>query len=540
MSPIVECVPNFSEGRDQKVIDAIADSIRSTPGCTVLDVDPGPSTNRTVYTFVGKPDDVVQGALNAARVAFKLIDMRHHKGAHPRLGAMDVCPFVPVSDVTLEDCCKCARKLSELMSEELRVPVYLYGAAASQGYRTTVAQIRAGEYEDLANRIKDPQWAPDFGPAEFIPSWGASMVGVRKFLIAYNVNLLSTKEQAHRIALNVRDQGRGPEQPGRLKAVQGIGWYLDEANMAQVSLNLIDHDITPLHVAFEEICRDAQELNLPVIGSEIVGLVPLKAILQAAEYYITRDDLFVLDEDQKVRLIVNKLGLSSLKHFQPQERVIEYRLGVTSCPGPLINLTTEKFVKSVGARTSAPGGGSVAALLAALGSALGTMVGQMTYGKRQFEHLDSQMRELIPVLHRAMNSFLPLVDTDTAAFNKYMEALKLPRKTAEEEEAREIALQNGLLEAVKVPFNLAIEVNKLWPTLERMARVCNKGTTSDLQVGVRCLETSVWGAYYNVKINLGSLKDMDSKQQLQADIDSAVKTANDGLHKVLDILSNRE
>lgn len=539
MCQVVECVPNFSEGRDQKVIDQIAAAIRDTEGCTLLDVDAGTSTNRTVYTFVGKPAAVVRGAFNAARTARRLINMAAHRGEHPRLGAMDVCPFIPVRGVTMEECVTCAKELGHLLASELDIPVFLYGAAATRDYRKTVAQIRAGEYEALANRIKNVEWEPDFGPSRFVPEWGATMVGVRKFLIAFNINLISTKEQAHRIALNIREAGRGPSEPGRLQAVQAIGWWLEEANIAQVSTNLADHDVTPIHVAYEEVCKDAAALNLPVVGSEIVGLVPLVTLLQAAEFYIQRDGLLVLEEDQQVRLAVSKLDLSSLKPFLPKERVIEYRLGITGS-GPLVRLPTENFVRSVAARSSAPGGGSVAALLAALGAALGTMVGQLSYGKRQFESVDGTMRQLIPILHSAMNNFLPLTDADTAAFNQYMEALKLPKQTPEEKAVRDGALQAGLQKAVTVPYNLAMEVNRLWPTLVKLATVGNLTTISDLQVGARCLETSVWGAYHNVLVNLEGLTDTAAKEKVQAEMEAAVRVAQDGLKMVLSALTDRK
>ncbi|KDR11512.1 Formimidoyltransferase-cyclodeaminase, partial [Zootermopsis nevadensis] len=494
------------------IIDEIAGSIRDTAGCILLDVDAGASTNRTVYTFVGEPDAVVSGALNAAKTASKFINMAVHKGEHPRLGAMDVCPFIPVRGVTEEQCVFCANELGRLLASELDVPVYLYGAAASQAYRKTVAQIRAGEYEGLPNRIEDENWKPDFGSSKFVPRWGATMVGVRNFLIAYNVNLISTKEQAHRIALKIREQGRSTAESGRLPAVQAKGWWLEEANMAQVSMNLTDHDVTPIHVAYEQVCKDAAALNLPVVGSEIVGLVPLTSLLQVAEYYISRDNLFVLEEDQKLRLAISRLGLSSLKPFVAKERVIEYRLG-DATSGSLVRLSTESFVRAVGSRSSEPGGGSVSALLAALGAALSTMVGQMTYGKRQFESVDGAMRELIPIVHRAMNNFLPFVDADAEAFNQYMVALKLPKKTPEEAAVRDKAMQEGLKKAVEVPYNLAKEVNRLWPTLVRLAALGNQATISDLKVGARCLETSVWGAYHNVATNLKELREDETKSE---------------------------
>ncbi|XP_067005127.2 formimidoyltransferase-cyclodeaminase [Anabrus simplex] len=539
MEKIVECVPNFSEGRDKEIIDAIANAIRSAPGCTLLDVDPGVSTNRTVYTFVGDPSAVIQGALSAAKIASSLIDMSLHTGEHPRLGAMDVCPFIPVRGVTMEDCADCARQLGALLAEALDIPVFLYGAAAKREYRKTVPQIRAGEYEGLERKLSDDRWRPDYGPCEFRPRWGASMVGARSFLIAYNINLISTKEQAHRIALNVREQGRGPAQPGRLRCVQGLGWWLEEAQIAQVSLNLLDHEQTPIHEAYEEVCRDAKELNLPVVGSEIVGLVPLKAILQAAKFYMERDNLFVLEEDQQVRLVISRLGLSSLQPFIPRERIIEYRLPGSGKAGPLARLTVETFVSSVGARTPAPGGGSVAALLGALGAALGTMVGQMTYGKRQFEEYDTIMRRLIPKVHSVMKELVPFIDADTSAFAKYMEALKLPKRTEEEELARNNALQEALCGAVKVPLSMAQTANRLWPSLRELATVCNLGTASDLQVGARCLETAAWGAFYNVHINLRDLQDTTLKEQFFSAAKQAVESAEQGCAAVLEVMEKR-
>ncbi|XP_039979193.1 formimidoyltransferase-cyclodeaminase isoform X1 [Xiphias gladius] len=419
MAQLVECVPNFSEGRDKEVIDAISAAVSGTRGCSLLDVDPGASTNRTVYTFVGSPEAVVEGALNAARQAFSLIDMSKHSGEHPRTGALDVCPFIPVQNVTMDDCVRCADVFGRKLAEMLHVPVYLYGEAARKETRRSLPSVRAGEYEALPDKLTRDEWAPDFGPAVFVPSWGATVTGARKFLVAYNVNLIATKEQAHRIALDIREQGRGKDQPGLLKKVQGMGWYLDEANVAQVSTNILDYELTPLHAVYREICRDAEDLNLPVVGSQIVGLIPLKALLDSADFYIDRDRLFVMEEEHKVRLVISKLGLDSLGPFNPKERIIEYMVRSQEDAG-LVSLSLQQFVQSVGARTAAPGGGSVSAAVAALGAALGAMVGQMTYGKRQFENLDGVMRRLIPPFHRAMNELLHMVDADASAFNSYM------------------------------------------------------------------------------------------------------------------------
>lgn len=461
MPKIIECVPNFSEGNDEKIINAISEAIRKTTGVSLLDVDPGKSTNRTVYTFVGNPDSIIEGALNAAKAAFPLIDMRNHKGEHPRMGALDVCPFIPISDVSVEECVQVSKKFGERLAEELKVPVFLYGAASNQDYRKTMPQIRAGEYEGLEEKLKAAEWKPDFGEPCFVPSWGGTVTGVRKFLIAYNVNMLSTKEQAHRIALDLREKGRSPSEPGRLKACQGIGWWLEEANIAQISLNLTDMDVTPMHVAYEEAKSGAAELGLAVTGSELVGLVPLQSILAAAEFYIEKEGLMVLEEDQKVHLAINRLGLSTLSPFNPKERIIEYCLQ-TDEKNLLISKTVSDFVKSVGARSAAPGGGSVSALVGALGCALAAMVGKLTYGKKQWVHLDTRMRALLPPLHGSMLRVLELVDKDTEAFNDFFSAMKLPKETPEQIATREEEMQKvtNLWKLFHLKLNTKFCINK--------------------------------------------------------------------------------
>ncbi|KAK9410978.1 formimidoyltransferase-cyclodeaminase [Crotalus adamanteus] len=434
MSKLVECVPNFSEGNNKKVIDEIGKAISQTKGCLLLDVDAGPSTNRTVYTFVGSPEDVVVGALNAAKIAFQLIDMAKHKGEHPRMGALDVCPFIPVRNVTMEECIYSANLFGRCLADELQVPVYLYGEASLKESRRSLPAIRAGEYEALPEKLKKTEWTPDFGPATFVPRWGATVTGARKFLIAYNINLLCTKELAHRIALNIREQGRSKSQPGRLKQVQGMGWYLDEENIAQVSTNLLDFETTPLHVVYEEVCKDAKDLNLPVVGSQLVGLIPKKAMLDVAEFYIKKENIFILEEEHKIRLVINRLGLDSLSPFSPKERIIEDMVEDDGEKGSLVSLSLHAFVQKVGARSAAPGGGSVSAAISSLGAALGCMVGLMTYGKRQFEDLDPVMRQLIPPFHQTMNQLIAIVDRDSLAFSSYMDAMKLPKQTSEEKE----------------------------------------------------------------------------------------------------------
>eukprot|EP00795_Rhopilema_esculentum_P014679 gene14679-5770_t len=601
MAKIIECVPNFSEGIDQAVIDAISHAIQATDGCSLLDVDPGTSTNRTVYTFVGPPEAVVTGAINGAKAAAGLIDMRRHQGEHPRLGALDVCPFIPVANATMDDCIECANMFGKRASEELGIPVYLYGFAAKSDYRRAVPQIRAGEYEGLAEKIKKDEWKPDYGPAEFIPSWGATIAGARKYLIAYNINVLGTKEQAHRIALNLRENGRGPDKPGKLKKVQGLGWYLQEANLAQISLNLLDFEETAIHTAFEEAKKDLEEINIGICGSEVVGLVPLKSILMAADYYMGKENLFIMDEKQKVRLwrcpvvmsigdlqwscpvvmtsghvqwscpvvmsngdvhcghvqwscpvvmssghvqwscplVIERLGLSSIKPFIPEQRIIEFMVG-TEKSSPLASSSLRQFIYALGSRSSAPGGGSAAAAIAAMGSALGLMVGWMSYGNRKFEHLDATMRQLIPPLQKTMLELVPMIDADTNAFNEYMAALKMSHKTPEETERREAAMQGGLKTAISVPLKVMQTANQCWETMVKMAEVGNIATISDIQVGAKGLETGVFGAYCNVMINLKEIKDESYLCTVKTEAESGLKLAKSKLDEVLKVCEERQ
>jgi glutamate formiminotransferase / formiminotetrahydrofolate cyclodeaminase len=539
MRQLVECVPNFSEGRDRAVIDAIAEAIRATAGCSLLDVDPGASTNRTVYTFVGTPRAVVEGALAAARVARLRIDMRGQKGEHPRVGAMDVCPFVPVSGVTMADCIGLANELGKRLATELGVPVYLYGHAAKAEHRRTLQQIRAGEYEAIAGRIGTPEWAPDYGPAEFVPQWGATCAGARDFLIAYNVNVLGTKEQAHRIALNIREQGRGPDEPGRLKAVRAIGWWVEEYGLAQVSINLEDYRTTPPHVALEACVEEARALNLAVAGSELVGLIPLQAVLMAAEHYIAKEGLFIPDERQKIRLVVERLGLSSVQPFVPETRIIEYMIPKTD-DEPLASGTVRGFVELLGSRTPAPGGGSASALVAAIGAALGTMVGWMTYGKRKFEEKDAVMRRLIPPLHEGMKALLPLIDRDTRAFDAYLAAVGMPKDTDEEKAARRTAMQEGLKAAVQVPLEVMKTADRCWEAMAEMAAHGNPASRSDLEVGAKALEAGIWGASRNVATNLPGIEDEPFRQATAQEADALAARAVMMRDEVLEILALRQ
>jgi glutamate formiminotransferase / formiminotetrahydrofolate cyclodeaminase len=538
MKKIVECVPNFSEGRNKETIDAIAEAIRNTPGCTLLDVDPGRSTNRTVYTFVGEPDAVVEGALAGARVARGKIDMRTHKGEHHRMGALDVCPFIPVANVTMDECVALSKEFGQRAADELGIPVYLYEASATQVYRRKLPQIREGQYEAVKDRIVTPEWKPDFGPAKFIPEWGATVTGARFFLIAYNVNLLSTPNQAHRIALNLREAGRGPDDPGRLKEVKGMGWYVDDYNLAQVTVNLTNYRITPPHILFEEVKKEAARLNVAVTGSEIVGVVPLEAVLAAAEYYIEKEHLFVLDEDQKVRLAVERLGLNSVAPFKPKEKIIEYIIAEPP-DEPLAGLSVRQFIEEVASRSSAPGGGSVSAAIAAMGAGLGSMVAKLTLGVRKFEDVDAKMRTLIPPLHEAAHALIPMIDADTHAFNDYVAALGLPKDTEDDRAYRTKQLQLGLKKAIDTPLSVMTTADGAWDALAQVAEYGNIASKSDVEVGAKALETGIWGAYKNVVINMAGITDDTYKNETLEKADALKDRAADMCRKVLAILDSR-
>ena len=538
MARLVECVPNFSEGRDRATIDAIAEAIRASAGCTLLDVDPGGSTNRTVYTFVGAPEAVVEGALAAARAARGRIDMRKQKGEHPRVGALDVCPFVPVAGVTMQDCVALADAFGERLAAQLGVPVFLYGHAARAGHRRTLQQIRAGEYEALAERVSRPEWKPDYGPAAFVPDWGATCAGARDFLIAYNVNVLGTKEQAHRIALDIREAGRGPGQPGRLKAVRAIGWQVEEYGLAQVSINLEDFHTTPPHVAFEACREQAKAIGVGIAGSELVGLIPLEALLLAAEHYVAKEGLFIVDERQKIRLAVERLGLSSVQAFLPEKRVIEYMIPKGE-DEPLAQASVRQFVEALGSRAPAPGGGSASALMAAMGAGLGAMVGWMTYGKRKFADQDKVMRRLIPPLDEAMRALLPMIDRDTCAFDAYLAAAGMPKASPGEEEVRRRAMQDALQAAVQVPLEVMRTADRCWEAMAEMAEHGNPASRSDLEVGAAALSAGIWGASRNVAINLPGIEDEGLRDRTAAEAERLATRADQERKRVLDILARR-
>ncbi len=538
MNKIVECVPNFSEGRNIQIIEAIANAIKNVNGITLLDVDPGKSTNRTVYTFVGSPEVIVEGAMAASRVAFKMIDMSKHKGEHPRLGALDVCPFIPVANVSMEECVQLAEEFGKKLAEEFSVPVYLYEYAAKSDYRRKLPDIRSGEYEGLADKLHHEEWKPDFGPTKFVPSWGATVTGARNFLIAYNVNVLGTKQQAHRIALNLREAGRGITEPGMLKEVKAIGWFVDEYNMAQISMNLTNFEITPIHIAFKSALNESKKLNVALAGSEIVGLIPLKSILMSADYFIEQENLMILEEEMKIKLVVDRLGLNAITPFEPKKKIIEYLIEENK-EERLINLTLKDFIGEIAARTSSPGGGSASASIAAIGSGLATMVAQLTYGIRKFESVDKQIRAILPKLYNTTLNLIPMVDKDTKAFDEYMEAMRMPKETTEEQLIREQKMQDGLKKAVEVPLNTMKIANAIWKEVQEVARFGNIASHSDIEVGARALEVGIWGAYRNVLINLPNISDEKFKSDTLKESEAIVEIAKNECAKTLQIIQDR-
>ena len=526
MTKLVECVPNFSEGRDRKIIDAISDAVRSVSDVKLLDVDPGADTNRTVYTFVGTPEGVKEAAFQAAKKAHELIDMSKHSGAHPRMGAMDVCPFVPVSGVTMDECAQIAKDLGQRLGEELEIPVYLYEFAATSPDRQSLADIRTGEYEALEEKFKDPKWKPDFGPAKFKHKWGASVVGAREFLIAYNVNVnTKDKKLANEIALNIREGGRAKKDasgklvkdekgnsvkvPGRLKAVRAIGWYIEQYRQAQVSINLINYNTTPLHVVFETAREEAEKLGLIVTGSELVGLVPLKPMLDAGKFYLKKQGKSAgVPEKELVEVAVRSLGLDQLSEFDPAKKIVEYNF---IQPAPLMSLTTRDFVDEVSSESPAPGGGSVAALAGSLCAALSAMVANLTVGKPGYEKVWPEMSDLAEKGQDIKDKLAKAVDEDTNVFNHLMEAMRLPKSTPEQKAVREKAMEEGYKKAAAVPLQTAKTCLEAMRISLTAAQKGNANSASDAGVAALMARAGVEGAVLNVLINLGSIKDQAFK-----------------------------
>ena len=528
MTRLVECVPNFSEGRNRATIDAIAEAIRGVSGVKLLDVDPGADTNRTVYTFVGEPEAVTEAAVRAAKRAYELIDMAKHSGAHPRIGAMDVCPIVPVAGITMDECVEVARTLGRRVAFELDVPIYFYEYAATSDARRSLANIRTGEYEGLERKLEDPQWQPDAGPARFDPRYGASVVGAREFLLAYNVNLNTRdKKLAHEIALNIREggrvkrdaqgnpvvdaEGRQVKQPGRLQAVRAIGWYIEQYRQAQVSINLLNYKISPLHVVFETVRDEADKLGLIVTGSELVGMTPLQPMVEAGRFYLQKQGKSTgAPAAELVELAVRSLGLDQLAPFDPDKKIIEYQFRTR---GPLASMPVDRFVDEVSSDSPAPGGGSVAALAGSLGAALAAMVANLTVGKKGYEGAWEDLSALAERAQEVKAALVRAIDEDTEAFNGVMAATRLPKGTPEEQAVRARAIDEGYQQAARVPLGTARLCLQAIELAGEVARTGNVNSASDAGVAALVGRAGVEGAALNVLINLGFIEDEAFKTQ---------------------------
>src|SRR5437763_2692778 len=558
MEKLIECVPNFSEGRDEDVIRQISDAIKSTDGVSLLDVDPGATTNRTVVTLVGKPEAAVEAAFRGIQKAAELIDMRKHKGAHPRMGATDVCPFIPVSNVTWEEAIECAQKLVKRVGEELKIPVYLYEKAAKDKSRSNLAVIRAGEYEGFAEKIKKPEWKPDFGPAKLNEKAGATAIGAREFLVAYNVNL-NTKSvrRANSVAFDVREQGRLKTEdgtpsgkkvldakgepvrvPGMLKYVKAIGWFVKEYGVAQVSMNLTNIEETPLHAAFDACFEAASKRGLRVTGSEIVGMVPKKSLIDAGRYFLRKQKWSEgASEEELIDIAVRSMGLSELKHFDPKEKVIE--LKIESDSKSLVKMNLREFCNETLSDSPARGGGSVAALMGALGASLAGMVANLSAGKRGWDEKLKYFSDWAVKAQKLKDELLFFVDEDTNAFSKVMDAFGLPKGSEEEKKARSAAIESAMKYAAEIPLKVMEAAFKSYELLAEMAEKGNPASVSDVGVGAGATRAGIDGAALNVRINLAQLKDEKFKAELSNKVDKLKADSESNFKKIDQIVQSK-
>ena len=509
MQQLIECVPNFSEGRDMQVIRQITDAIESVEGVRLLNVDPGKATNRTVVTFVGEPALVVEAAFRAIRRAGELIDMSRHKGEHPRMGATDVCPLIPIANISMEETASWAQQLAKRVGEELRLPVYLYEAAQRDKSRSNLSVIRAGEYEGFFKKISQPEWKPDFGPAVFDTRRGATVIGARDFLVAYNINLNTTStRRANAIAFDVREAGRQVmqngvkvHQPGTLKSVKAIGWYIEEYGVAQISMNLTNIQVTPVHIAFDEVCRKAEARGIRVTGSELVGLVPLQAMLDAGRYFLRKQQRSTgVPEKELIRIAVKSMGLDELGPFKPEERIIEYQLR-NPAESRLVHMKLTDFADLAASESPAPGGGSVSAYVGALGVSLATMVANLSSHKRGWDDRWEYFSEVAEQGEQIKQELIRLVDADTRAFNQIMQAMGLPRATDAEKSARELAIQEATKYAIEIPFQVMQAAYRSMDLIRKMVEEGNPNSVTDAGVGALCARAAVTGAFMNVRIN---------------------------------------
>ncbi len=559
---LIECVPNFSEGRDMNVIAQITAAIESAADVKLLNVDPGEATNRTVVTFVGEPEAVVEAAFMGVKRAAEVIDMRKHSGAHPRMGATDVLPLIPISGVTLEECAQLARDLAKRIADELNIPIYCYESAAFVPERQNLAVCREGEYEGLAKKFANAQTAPDFGPKEFndsVARTGATAVGARDFLIAVNYNLNTTStRRANAIAFDVREKGRMLREgnpivgtivrdengepvwkPGTLKCAKAIGWYIEEYGIAQVSMNLTNISVTPLHVAFDEVCRAATARGIRITGAEIVGLVPKRALIEAGKYFLRKQHRSLgVSEEEIIKIAVKSMGLDDLKPFNPREKVIEYLLE-DNAEKRLIDMTCKGFAEETASESPAPGGGSISAYMGSLGAALGAMVANLSSHKPGWDDRWEEFSNWAEKGQTLMNELLHLVDEDTAAFNKIMAVFAMPKTTAEEKAARSQALQDATLYATEVPLRTMRASEKVFEIVKAMAEIGNPNSVSDAGVGALAARSAVLGARLNVKINAAGLKDKAIAARLIAEADEIAARAEAVEKEVLAIVEEK-
>ncbi len=527
---LIECVPNISEGRDSVKIKQVTDVIETVEGVKLLDVDPGKATNRTVITFVGEPEQVIKAAFLVIKKASELIDMSKQSGEHPRMGATDVCPLVPISGISMEETAAYAHKLGKRVGDELNIPIYFYGNAATSEERKNLANCRSGEYEGLNQKLSDPRWRPDAGPAEFndyVKHTGATAISARDFLVAYNVNLNTTSaRRANAIAFDIREGGRVKREgnpitgkvaedengepiriPGTLKSVKGIGWYIEEYGIAQLSLNLTNISITPVHIAFDEACKKSNERGIRVTGSELVGLIPLKSMLDAGKYFLRKQNRSLgVSESELIKIAIKSMGLDDLAPFIPEEKIIEYALSAGE-PAKLIDLELVEFANETASESPAPGGGSIAAYVGVLGVSLGTMVANLSSHKRGWDDKWEEYSIWAEKGEAHKNKLLYLVDEDTKAFNKIMEGFRLPKDNDEEKAARKQALQDATKYAIEIPFQVLETSYQSMEVMKAMADSGLKSSISDAGVGALCARTAVMGAFLNVKINVSGLTD---------------------------------
>ena len=557
MNQIIECVPNFSEGRNQEVINEISEAISNTKRVHLLNVDPGQATNRTVMTFVGDPDSVISAAFNAIKTASEKIDMSKHSGEHPRFGATDVCPLIPVSNITFDELIPYAEKLAKKVSEELNIPIYLYEYAAREDKRRNLANVRSGEYEGLNKKINSKEWKPDFG-SSFNKKSGATAIGVRDFLIAYNINLNTKSTRlANAIAFDVREKGRikrkghpvigeivydkngNPDTiPGSLKHVKAIGWYIEEFGIAQISMNLTNITETPIHTVFEEVVKKANARGASVTGSELVGLIPLKSMIDAGKYFLKKQNRSIgIPEEDIIKIAIESLGLNQVKTFDPNKNIIEYYLDkITNKNGKLIDLSSRSFSDEVSRETPAPGGGSVSSYVGALGTSLGGMVANLSCNTRGWENKVDIFSEKAYEINQLREKLLSLVDEDANSFNSIMEAYKLPKDSEENKKIRSKAIKDATLYAAQIPLNIMLESYKSFKIIEFLAKEGNQNSLSDSGVACLCVHTAIHGAYLNVRINL---KDATGGEDIMKKADKILKDSNSKKEKIMKLVEDK-